>query len=266
MKKTLWIVLVIVWSCGSEEKKTMTFYENGFLKSTTEFNEKDDSTFVKNFHKNGNIKDLLSLSNKNNSGYIISYDTTGAVESKKSIMNGKKDGTSIFFENGKIVEKVSYKQDLLGGDAIVYYESGKIKEKTKFQILGDTIQQWQEYQRFSEEGKILENTKRVINNIPDTVDANKSIRICFTLGRRKFNKIRLIIGNFNPNFKLIDSLNLKQIESRNEVCDLIEFRKKGNAIIRAIIFDYSTEKPKESNELKREVGKLEYFEKKVHVR
>lgn len=107
MRKFLFVFLFIIASCQAN---------------------KTNQSFVFDYYENGLIKSQSNFSNGKENGFRISYYDNGGIKSVLHFYNGLQDGEQVFFyPNGFVKEKFISKNDQKNGFWYFYYPSGAMK-------------------------------------------------------------------------------------------------------------------------------------------
>lgn len=89
---------------------------------------KTNKSFVFDYYENGLIKSQSNFSNGKENGFRISYYDNGGVKSFLHFSNGLQEGEQIiFYPNGFVKEKYISKSDQKNGFWYFYYPSGAMK-------------------------------------------------------------------------------------------------------------------------------------------
>jgi hypothetical protein len=197
----------------------------------------DKNTFLEN---NLPVTYLDKLLKEKADSSLTEKDTNGNLISKCYYKAGLKHGyCEYYFENNQIEEEGSYYHGNPIGLFTYYNKDGSIKEIREYEIVqGKSV--INQFQRFNNDSIIDEKSNYISLTAKDTIKLGDKYNLRIKLEAPYFkSKMDVIIGNFDIDYNLIDSLNYSTFHGNNFIVNYnIEPKKLGQNVIRGFVKDY----------------------------
>jgi hypothetical protein len=172
---------LIKWENGKLDGKSKFFFKNGNLKQELIYKAGKIEVFLKNYYTNGNIKEIYLMENDSANGPYFKY-----------------------YSDGKIMETGRFNNWEAVGSFHFYDSTGSIMQiKNYITINNNSI--LNEWKSFDRDSNIIGPESSFINTI---FFKNHKLNIELISGD---NFADLIIGKFDKNFNIIDSLSIDTI-------------------------------------------------------
>jgi len=112
---------------GLGDFKIKSWYENGNIKQSNEFNGSDFNGTTKDYYENGQMKDSGTVINGEWEGIQLQWSEDGSLQAKNLFKNGKLNGEQYTYHtNGKIKTFGNVKNGVITGEVKQYDENGKL--------------------------------------------------------------------------------------------------------------------------------------------
>jgi hypothetical protein len=223
LNKVLFITLLTSVSCSSFEE-----------------NEK-----FKEYYPNGNVKIEYAMKDSVLNGIYIDYYENGMLKSKCSYKNGKCYGRYLeFYKSGDLKYQLYYDNNKLIGSQLEYYDNKlpTIKSKKLFFIYNNKSY-LSMYKGFKNGNTIFDYSDVKLSSDYDTLELGEIKQIRVQKVKNKYNMWRIEIGNYNRNFILLDSSNVKhQISKDSNFIIMVNAKKLGRNVVRGWIENYYVDK------------------------
>ncbi|MFT3739685.1 MAG: hypothetical protein QM786_13075 [Breznakibacter sp.] len=266
MKKVLFLFLLLT-SCGNKDE-IVEYYQNGAIKSVY---------MLKNGFREGDSKDYDSLGNlqlksewANNQlhGVQTEYFQNGRVKALYNWMDGVKHGSYVLFaKTGSIIQTGEYYEGLLCGYQN-RFEDGMLMQSRHYVLVNDSdyLNQFFVFDGFGN----IKYERSLYYSIAyqerhDTVLKNKEVSMKLIMqnlnvGVDGSSEVKIVLGNFDGRFRLLEKTSLDTIKVNGLIKDLkFSFNNTGHQFKRGMIL----------NVFKDELGKNDtiklFFEKHFFV-
>jgi hypothetical protein len=195
----------------------------------------------------------------------IEKDKNGKITSMCNYKHGLQHGLCRFyFNNGQIQEEGIYYLGKPIGTFKYYSNKGVLEQIREYQIVkGESV--INQIRVFDEKGKIIKNKSNYISLLTnkDTIALGEEYFLNIKLEAPYFNNsMDVVIGNFDGEYNLVDSLNYIKLKGNNfEAQYKLKAIKSGENVIRGIIKDYKKMNNSDTLEARRNI----YFTKRYFV-
>ena len=258
------ILTILLFSCMENRQTKKVFFENGRIKSETEFVKglkqgREIKYFSDGMQKSINyfIKDTLN-------GLSITYFPSGKIFTKVNFKNGVKDGEFfVFHENGNIYKYGHFRKGLRAGKCYEYYKEDSSRVASEAYILTVKGEEFLYYiKEFDLNGNVVHQERSIILSAPDSVRICLKAEVLIQLTDEfEFDSVAIIVGEFDNDFNAISKSDTLLIKDRK--ADFVIFPKiKGASFIRGILIGYKKEISEDSVY---EFNQYEFFEKPLKV-
>jgi len=244
IEKNIFLLIVIIVLASCQKDKKVTYYSNGEIHKEYEIKDGVPNGIYKIYYPNGNLQSHSILENNILNGESIYYYENGNIKLKGDYKNGLKIGKHYEFNENKdnLTEFI--------GDYLIVQGEEYLISKIFYDYLGNVNEKTSLYQ---------------INVSQDTVDRGELIKIEIISNNRKFDKSRLLIGEYDENFYPSENILYDTIIGNNFKYSFSRKGEKlGNNFIRGIIENYQITFNPDST--RTELLVADYFEIKFYVK
>lgn len=234
--------IIILYACNSKERQE--YYNSGSIKRKCETKGNMINGTCEEYYLNGELKSKSNWVNDTLNGLATIFYENGKIQQKVPWVKGKIHGVLlVYHQNGKLKQKSEYKNGLLNGRTELFYMNGSIEK----------IQEW-----VYAEGYNFANTRKeydslgnltfqdhypIITPIMDSVTLGEDYKIKIELKNPVHEKMTVLIGDFDENYRLKDSLSIDTIRSNGFIAEYsFKPKKEGTNILRGCIIDYKERK------------------------
>ena len=249
---------------GKKNGRHIEYFENGDTMSVSHWKDWKINGKKSSYYPNGKIKTVSSWENDLQNGETRSYYENGNIESISHWKDDKSHGEGrIYYENGQLSEIYHRRNGILHGPFTWYYENGQLKAEGFFrdsvkvgvvkeyydtgELLAENhfvnLKGKQTYTggiEYNKDGSVKNESIRVDTKAEkDTINLGEELQLKITLRKPYFDKTKVIIGDYNYNFSVVDSSSLRTLEAINhEVIYKVQPKRHGENFVRGYVSNY----------------------------
>lgn len=265
IRNSLKFVTLLLLLCSCDGKETLKeYYESGALMAEAEvidnkkngiyieYYENGDTLAVSNWKDNvqeglsrflyqgGNLKSISPYKLGKVEGEVNIFYPNGVLSEQYNKVEGVLNGRArLYYDNGSLEKELFYREGKRVGVETYYYLSGGIRYKKHYVIIGGE-EVFTGGIEFNEDGSVKEETIRVeIVTNKDTVSLGDNVNFLISLHKPHFDRTKMIVGDFDDDFNLIDENSLDTVYTEGHKVDYkILAKTKGINYLRGKMINY----------------------------
>ena len=225
---------------GKKNGRHIEYFENGDTMSVSHWKDWKQEGEAKFYYENGNIESISHWKDDKSHGEGRIYYENGQLSEIYHRRNGILHGPfTWYYENGQLKAEGFFRDSVKVGVVKEYYDTGELLAENHFVNLKGK-QTYTGGIEYNKDGSVKNESIRVDTKAEkDTINLGEELQLKITLRKPYFDKTKVIIGDYNYNFSVVDSSSLRTLEAINhEVIYKVQPKRHGENFVRGYVSNY----------------------------